>query len=61
VAWVKDAISQSPKTVYTAPAEAYPLVRVIYDPDADEKWTIVYAHLQSPSDTRESIEDVIGV
>lgn len=61
MAWVKDAASLSPKTVYTAPAEVHPIVRVIYDPDADNRWTIEYAHLQGPSDTQASIEALIGV
>ena len=61
MAWIKDSQSLSPKTVYTAPAEAYPMTCVIYDPDAEQKWSVVYAHLQSPSDTQASIEAVIGV
>jgi hypothetical protein len=59
--WVKDAESLAPKTVYTAPVEAHPIVRVIYDPDADDHWTIEYAHLQGPGDTKETIEALIGV
>jgi hypothetical protein len=61
VAWVKDAVSRSPKTVYTAPAEVFPMVRVVYDPEAEYPWTVEYAHLQGPSDTQESIEALIGV
>jgi len=61
VAWAKDTTSQSPKTVYTAPESAFPMVEVVYDPDAEHKWSVVYAHLQDANDTRESIEAVIGV
>ncbi len=59
--WTKDAVSRSPKTVYTAPAEALPIVELVYDPDAENPWSIVYAHLQDPAETRETIEALIGV
>lgn len=61
MAWTKDTTSQSPKTVYTAPAGAYPFVQVVYDPNAENKWSVVYAFLQSPSDTQASIEALIGI
>lgn len=59
--WVKDAQSRSPKTVYTAPAEVFPILELVYDPNATDKWTITYAHLQDSSDTQASIEALIGV
>lgn len=59
--WIKDTSSQSPKTVYAAPESVHPIVQVVYDPNAAEKWTVVYAHLQGPSDTQASIEALIGV
>lgn len=60
MAWTKDTVSMSPKTVYVAPAGS-PFVQVIYDPDAAHKWTVVYPYLQGPSDTQASIETLIGV
>lgn len=59
--WTKDAQSQSPKTVYSAPASVHPIVQVVYDPNAENRWTVVFAHLQSPSDTQTSIEALIGL
>ncbi len=59
--WVKDSQSQSPKTVYEAPADAYPMLQLVYDPDVADKWSVVYAYLQGPSDTQASIEALIGV
>jgi hypothetical protein len=59
--WLKDAVSQKPKTVYHAPPEVYPMVRVIYDPKATQKWTVVYAYLQDPAETQGTIEALIGV
>lgn len=61
MAWTKDSVSQSPKTVYNAPESVYPILQVVYDPNAANKWTIVYAYLQSPSDTQASIEALIGL
>ena len=61
MAWIKDAVSESPKTVYAAPPEVFPITRVVYDPDATNKWTIEYAWLQDSSDTKASIEALIGV
>lgn len=59
--WIKDTHSQKPKTVYLAPVEVFPIVKVVYDPKAVEKWSVVYAWLQGPSDSQASIEAVIGV
>ena len=59
--WAKDTQSRSPKTVYAAPPEAFPMLELVYDPEAEVKWSIVYAHLQGPSDTQASIEALIGV
>lgn len=59
--WVKDAQSQSPKTVYSAPESVYPIVQVVYDPNAANRWCVVFAHPQGPSDTQASIEALIGL
>lgn len=61
MAWIKDTVSQSPRTVYEAPEDVFPIIRVIYDPDAEHKWSVVYSHLQAPTDTQASIEALIGV
>ena len=61
MAWVKDTVSQSPKTVYNAPESVRPILQVVYDPNAVNKWTVIYQYLQGPSDTQETIEALIGV
>lgn len=63
MAWSKDAVSAAPKTIYTAPAEAWPLVRLIYDPNADYPWSVVYGRLnaEGASDARADVEAVIGL
>lgn len=62
VVWVKDAVSQAPRTVYTAPDSALPIVQVVYDPNDPNPWTIKYASLSdSGTSTQADIETVMGL
>jgi len=58
--WTKDAVSMAPKTVYEAPASAWPMVRMIYDPSAEFKWCAVYANLNG-DDSQAAAELVMGL
>lgn len=61
--WSKDATSAAPKTIYTAPPEVWPTVRVIHDPNADYPWSVVYGHLDAveASNTKLAVEAVMGL
>lgn len=61
--WSKDATSATPKTIYTAPASAWPTVRVIHDPNADYPWSVVYGRLNSEgaSDLKADVEAELGL
>lgn len=61
MAWLKDTVSLSPKTVYTAPASAYPIIKIIYDPNAENKWTVEYAYLDVSNNTQSAIETIMGL
>lgn len=61
MAWIKDSTSLYPKTVYTAPASVYPIVKVIYDPNATNRWAIEYAYLDNANETQLTIEGVMGL
>lgn len=58
--WIKTV--DGAKTVYTAPPELAPIVRVIHDPDQEgAPWCVCYSYLQEPGDTPADIEEVIEV
>lgn len=62
--WTKDETSEAPKTVYLAPAEAWPTVKVVYDPAAEYHWSVVYARLGAgvgENDPQADIEAVMGL
>lgn len=59
--WTKDTTSRAPKIVYVAPADATPMKRVIYDPNAEDPWTIEYDYILSPGASRQDVENMMGV
>lgn len=61
MAWTKDTNSLAPKIVYVAPESAYPIIKVIYDPNATNKWTVIYDWLNSVDSTVDDIEALIGL
>lgn len=61
MAWTKDADSQSPKIIYAAPESAYPIIKVMYDPNATNKWSVTYDWLNSVDSTVGDIEALIGL
>lgn len=61
MAWTKDEVSQAPKTVYTAPEEAYPMVSIIFDPNADPYWSVQYDYIGGPNFTKSDVEEMMGL
>lgn len=62
--WTKDTTSAPPRTIYWAPPEVWPTVRVIHDPEADYPWSVVYARLNEEhisGDLKSDVEGVMGL
>lgn len=61
--WIKDATSQAPKIVYTAPAEVAPMLRVIYDPNGvgPARWLVEYDYFANGSETVADVEALMGL
>lgn len=61
--WSKDATSAAPKTIYTAPPEAWPTVQLIHDPNATHPWSVVYGRLNAEgvSDAKADVEAELGL
>lgn len=57
--WVKTKAGS--KTVYKAPADAYPMLSVIYTPSAVNKWTVEYANFGPDSVTQAQVEKLMGL
>lgn len=64
MAWVKDAVSQAPKVIYT-PDENGPVgcTKLVYDPyaSADQRITIYLSHLSLVGETLSELEAALGL
>lgn len=61
MSWTKDAVSRSPKTVYSAPETMWPLVAIVFDPNAEQPWTAEYAYLNQADETQGDVEALMGL
>lgn len=60
--WIKDADSDPPRIIYTAPEDLSPMIQVVYDPDMPEApWCVRYSYLSTPAETLDDIEELMGL